>query len=201
MDFALLPSCQQSRVRLVWRHGNKPSACRGADRLDGVPFERGVVGDFTTLRGDHSRMETRISLRDLEIALSAVASAALKGRGALESAAVEHGVNRSVVMDALNRVEAAMGGSLFVKNIRRTGRLSPSGRQFLQSVPDVIRAWTELRAVLVEDGPVETTGPVRRPGFPPPAPMPNEHGSSGPVTSSSTTEARRLGRTRTDIPS
>lgn len=97
-------------------------------------------------------MQTRISLIDLELALSAVNSAHRNGRGALESAALEHGVGRSVVMDAIDRVEAAMGAPFFVVRVRRTGRLTPAGQEFRRVAPEAVRAWRELKAIVESSG-------------------------------------------------
>lgn len=126
-----------------------------APRRPGHVIRGWLVGSLATCVADIGVVETRISLTDLEITLSAVASAAQNGRGALESAALTHGLHRSVVMDAVDRVEAAIGAEFFVVKIRRTGHLTAGGRQFLHAAPKVIEAWKELCASMKVTGPDE----------------------------------------------
>lgn len=95
-------------------------------------------------------MGTRISLEDIEMAWRSVDEATRSGRGALERAALAFDVRRSVVMHAINRVEAAFGGhAFFVAVVRRTGQLTPAGRNFHRKGRGLVRAWKDLASASV----------------------------------------------------
>jgi len=90
-------------------------------------------------------MPVRVSLTDLEMAWRAVDEAVRSGRGALERTAIAYDVRRAVVMAAVNRVEAAMGGvGFFQVQVRRAGALTEAGIAFHRKAPRLLRAWREL---------------------------------------------------------
>jgi DNA-binding transcriptional LysR family regulator len=87
----------------------------------------------------------------MEIAWRAVDEAERLGRGGLERAAQAFGVNRAVVMEAIDRVERSFGGHpFFVVRVRRTGEITPAGRNFHGGGQVLLSVWRGMHRSMQE---------------------------------------------------
>ena len=92
---------------------------------------------------------TRISYVDLWLVWHALQDASAAGKGVVRRAADEAGIDASLLSRAIDRVEAAFGGSAFlVTRDRRTASLTPAGKIFLKSAQPLIDAWALVRESL-----------------------------------------------------
>lgn len=90
---------------------------------------------------------TRISHLDLTLAWAVCGDASATGKGAITRIAGEWGLAPSIVQKALDRVEAAMGGKLFVEGAKRTGKLTERGQRFIHTSNKLLDAWAEALEV------------------------------------------------------
>lgn len=93
---------------------------------------------------------TRISHFDVVLA-SKVCVVASRENGAISKVAAHYELSVSVVQNAVDRVEIAMGGRpFFVMGKKRTSRLSPDGERFIPGAYALLSAWDAILSQRIE---------------------------------------------------